>query len=761
MGDSFPVLRRFYFRVASGLRIIRAVLTAARPVLVPNEAFQFGTFELDRCSGELRKHGVKIKLQEQPFQVLLLLLDQPGRVTSREEIRERLWPENTFVDFDNAINSAVRKLREALGDHSENPRFIETVAKRGYRFIAPVTTAAPPQEAPVLPIAPPSLSPPARHRTRRAWVGLFALAVAVAGVVSLVMTWRGSNAEPDFVTTPLTSYPGSERSPSFSPDGSRIAFSWDHADTQGAAIYVKMLDSGNPVRLTNGPHFDYSPAWSPDGKRIAFLRYWRDLEAVMLMSAMGGQEKELFRGKNRLGSFGSDQIPVHPYLTWSADNRYLFTVGPNSANPDGFAIFRLAETGEWRQVTFPSPGRGGDGGAAVSGDGKHLAFVRTTSRATLDLYTVMLGKDSLPAGQPKRILSDVWIEGLAWTADSREIVFAGSVHGKESFWRIRGDGERTVQPISGISLNAAPSKLKSSYFDRGTDVAISPQGQYLVYSQTNTDMNIWRVGLRGREKGKPAPLIHSTRDESMPVYSADGRKIAFESEQSGTEEIWVANADGSDATQLTTFNSGWSGSPNFSPDGRSIAFDRQEVLTWNIYVMTAQGGNPVRITGSGADDFRASWSSDGRWIFFTSERTGRDEIWKVPAAGGKAMQITKTGGGYQREAAEGGAIYYIKEANPVSSLWKCAEDGTQNHKVLDSIHQYSPAKSGIYFLPGKWSPALPLRFFDFHTQQTTTLLFLDGTRIDLRMSVSPDERWMLFGQQDGTLGDLMLVKNFR
>ncbi len=728
---------------------------------MPNDAFQFGTFELDRCSGELRKHGVKIRLQEQPFQVLLLLLDHPGRVASREEIRQRLWPEDTFVDFDNAISSAVRKLREALGDHSENPRFIETVAKRGYRFIAPVATTAPPSEAPVLPIASPVLPEPRRRWIRRTGVGVFAVTLATATVVSLLMTWRGSKSESDFVTTPLTSYPGSERSPSFSPDGSRIAFSWDSADGMHSGIYVKMLDSGNPVHLTDGSHFDYSPAWSPDGKKIAFLRYWRDVQTIMSMSALGGQEKELFRRKNRMGSLSSNQISVHPLLAWSADSRYLFSAGPNSANPDGFAIFRFAETGEQKQVTFPSPGHGGDGGVAVSPDGRRLAFVRTTNRATLDLYTVLLGKDALPTGPPKRILSDVWIESLAWTADSREIVFAGLVHGKESFWRISVDGERTVQPIAGLGLNAAPSKLKSSDVDRGTDLAISPQGQYLVYSQTHFDSNIWRVGLRGPEKGKAAPLIHSTRDESYQAYSSDGRKIAFESDRSGTEEILVANADGTDATQLTTFNSGWSGSPNFSPDGQSIAFDRQEALTWAIYVMTAQGGNPVRVAASAADDFRPSWSSDGRWIFFTSERTGRDEIWKVPAAGGRATQITKTGGGYQREAAEGGAIYYIKEANPVSSLWKCAEDGTQNHKVLDSVHEYAPAKSGIYFLPGEWSLALPLRFFDFHTRQTTTLVFVDGSRLEGRLSISPDERWALYQQEDGTLSDLMLVKNFR
>jgi len=110
---------------------------------MPGRKFQFGAFEVDESLGELRKHGVKIRIQEQPFQILVVLLERPGEIVGREEIRARLWPENTFVDFDNAISSAVRKLREALNDSADNPRFIETSTRRGYRFIGQIT--APPQ----------------------------------------------------------------------------------------------------------------------------------------------------------------------------------------------------------------------------------------------------------------------------------------------------------------------------------------------------------------------------------------------------------------------------------------------------------------------------------------------------------------------------------------------------------------------------------------------------------------------------------------
>src|SRR5258708_30665540 len=100
---------------------------------------RFGVFEVDVRSGELRKQGERIKLQEQPFHVLTVLLKQPGEVVTREELRNQNWPVDTFVDFDNSLNTAINKLREALGDSADSPRFIETLPRRGYRFIAPVT----------------------------------------------------------------------------------------------------------------------------------------------------------------------------------------------------------------------------------------------------------------------------------------------------------------------------------------------------------------------------------------------------------------------------------------------------------------------------------------------------------------------------------------------------------------------------------------------------------------------------------------------
>src|SRR5687768_1627883 len=148
---------------------------------------RFGVFELDRRSGELRKDGARVRLQEQPLKILDALLADPGQPVTRESLRQRLWPDDTFVDFDNGLNRAINRLRAALGDEADNPRFIETLERRGYRFIAPVvaTAAAAPSPPPPAPLAPPTApaATPRPGRGRAIWIGGALVAVAVVALL--------------------------------------------------------------------------------------------------------------------------------------------------------------------------------------------------------------------------------------------------------------------------------------------------------------------------------------------------------------------------------------------------------------------------------------------------------------------------------------------------------------------------------------------------------------------------------------------------
>src|ERR1700757_929454 len=212
---------------------------------------RFGVFELDLRAGELRRNGSKIKLQEQPFQVLAELLDRPGQVVTREKLRTRLWPADTYVDFDHSLNAAIRRLRDALGDSAENPTFVETVARRGYRFLAPVTAHG----NGVSVAAPPTLQPvPAPNPEPRSHTWWWVTAAAAAVILLLVGLKLGLSLGQHPVAiqvqpriTRLTANPADDRvhAAAISRDGKYLAFS----DETG--FYLRQVDTGetHPLNL--------------------------------------------------------------------------------------------------------------------------------------------------------------------------------------------------------------------------------------------------------------------------------------------------------------------------------------------------------------------------------------------------------------------------------------------------------------------------------------------------------------------------------
>ena len=241
------------------------------------QLIRFGVFEVDLRAGELRKQGVKVKLQEQPLKLLQFLLENPGQIVSREELRSRIWPADTFVEFDHGLYSAIAKLRDALGDSPESPRFIETVARRGYRFIAPVTITNRVPDTQIHHETDKTPTKPARLDVRRLITSVVAGLVGAALLLTIVVAFdiagarewlRGRTAKTVQVQR-ITDFVGVKESPAISPDGKTVAFV---VPVNGRKqIWIRLLAGGSPLQLTHDDTDHEHPRWTPDSSSLIYF----------------------------------------------------------------------------------------------------------------------------------------------------------------------------------------------------------------------------------------------------------------------------------------------------------------------------------------------------------------------------------------------------------------------------------------------------------------------------------------------------------
>ncbi|MFX0145831.1 MAG: LpqB family beta-propeller domain-containing protein, partial [Candidatus Hodarchaeota archaeon] len=641
--------------------------------------YSFGPFRLFLAERELFRGGEPVTLPPKTFDTLLLLLYRHGHVVDKDELMKTLWPE-TFVEEDSLVQQ-ISHLRKALGKRPDGGPYIETIARRGYRFSADVTDSW--EEEPAeseLAVAGPSHpeARPAGRRRRLAWL-LGAVCILAAGVTGWLLSLRPGPSAPEAVlrVVPVTSYLGRETYPSFSPDGRQVAFSWNGEKRDNFDIYVKLLDAGPPDRLTTDPADDLCPAWSPDGRRIAFYRRTQDGVAIYSVSSRGGSQRTLT----------DVRFLDHPWreghrLSWSPDGRFL--AFEDKESPEGrYGIFLLSvATREKQRVPIIALESLDLLGPAFSPDGQTLAFFGTAGVNLGDFYVASVG-----GGEAKRLTFDGEpTGGLAWTADGREIVFSSARSGGLSLWRISAAGG-TPEHLGALGGGALLP-------------AISRQGGRLLYVQQVGDANIWRFDARGRSA--PTRLIASTKFDGGPQYSPDGNRILFCSNRSGKSELWLCDSDGLNPVQLTFFGgSTRNGSPSWSPDGKQIAFDSNFKGDWDICVIDAGGGAPRPLTTDSSADARPSWSRDGRWVYFTSTRTGTNQVWKVPAGGGSPIQVTRRGGNNPVESTDGKFVYYSKATIP-PSIWRVPAEGGEEAPVLEHYSRadygnWVPVDDGIYF----------------------------------------------------------------
>ncbi len=695
---------------------------------MPDRIVRFGLFEADLETGELRKAGLRLKIQDQPMLVLTVLLENPGRIVTREELQQRLWPDTAFIDSEHGLNMAVKKLRAALNDSADTPRYVETVARKGYRFIAPLIPQETATVVPVTaetPVESASPAPPAPRR-RFLWI---AAALPAVGVLALA-GWRLRHL-PTPVVTPLISVAGAPRDPVFSLPGTEVAYTLEESPGL-TRIYVKALGIAPPRRLTDSTErlSETSAQWIPDGSGISFLRANPERgRSLFMVPVTGGTPRKLADLGTCLG------------YHWSPDATQLVL---SITGPEGDAELYVQDRKTGARRMLMQPGAGGVL-PRFSPDGRTIAFSRNRS-GHVSLMTVPVS-----GGVPRTINPEnLQVSRFEWTPDGRGIIFAAA--GEQPFvslYRISADGGKPPV-LLGIGQGAAVGQL-----------AISSSGNRLLYSVPALRNTIWRYMLGTDHKpSDPVAVARSPRLQISPDFSPDGRRITFASDRGGTFQIYVADRNGGNPVQLTALKSGDAGSPRWSPDGKKIAFDGVEGGHKSIYVVDAEGGEPKPVVTGEVDAMMPQWAPDGNWIYYTRSDLKRNtDIWKSPADGGPAVRVTH-GGWFGVLVSPDGKTLYLGRQRQEGIMEYPLPDGPVRKLELSGgadLRWTAMGRSGLYYV----ASLRRLMYYSFSSGQLSEVAVLPGPRQPPAMALSADEKELMVSLDDGRLFTLMLVDNFR
>jgi Tol biopolymer transport system component/DNA-binding winged helix-turn-helix (wHTH) protein len=711
---------------------------------------RFGQFEVDLLEGKLFHRGAPVRIENQPFQILVALLERPGEIVEREELRNRLWPVGTYVDFDEGVNTAISKLRYALRDSSESPVFVETVPRRGYRFLAPLSnvTTIEPTPGNVNHAAEPATPKPEPKPAKPLWWkrGATVAAAACVVVAGVLYLWAAPRIEKQrrqselerMSVVPLTALPGRVWAPSFSPDGSQVAFGWWGGNpNERGQLYVKVLGNDRPLRITDYKSGLFKAAWSPDGKNIAVKRSGHD-SGIYLMSPLGGPERKI-ASANCPCWWGNQ-------LSWSPDGKQLaFIDHPADSPTDNTArlfvvsldsLATVPVKGDCDIVETP----------AFSPRGDYLAWACADKTSAVSIHLQRLSD-----GSDVQLLQGLdGVGGLAWSPDGRRVVYSTGFNGGD-LWE--------------VSLDRPTHPEKLPFGKDASEIDVSAAGKRLVFTQNRTNTNIWRVDLSDPQ-AKAQKVVASSRRQTSPNYSPDGTRIAFQSDRTGKNEIWVSDSNGSNAIQVSSFGFASTGTPRWSPDGKLIAFDSRVGGESNIYLVDPVGGLPRKLNVDVKGNSLPSWSHDGAWIYFVNgDEDHHPAVWKVPSGGGDAVQITQGAATSPVESPDGRYVYFSRDW----WLWRVGTDGIGEQQVEGmprltlSGEAWSPFGSGIHFL-GYIDHKPAVAFFDLNTKTVRPIYMLEKPLGDEWMGglpVSSDGKWLLFAQVDEQSSDLMLVENWR
>ena len=574
--------------------------------------------------------GAKVvKLEPRTMDVLVYLATHAGTVISREELFSVVWGDDFVTE--NTLSRTISRLRKALGDDWQQPRFLETIIKSGYRWIVPVRALHPNESS--ADNQSNLTAKPGKANSRPMRVGS-AVTILFLIAVLFYLWLPKTDLDPERLTQvrPAVTLTGRQANSVISPDGQHIAFAWQGTDGQNWDIYVQSVGADNPRRLTNDPVNEVLPAWSPDGLFLAFVA--------------GADECGIFRvpltGGPRVKMAQCLKNPRN--LNWSPDGLRLAFDGQSESGLQTL-YWVSADGGSPTPIVDPVPGSQGDWQPVFSPDGSKLAFLR---KSNADLHHLFLHDFGTGATKPVTTHQLGRIRGLDWTADGKSLVYSYNRDGRFSLWCIDLDGERMRQlPIidDWVTYPSLARKANSLIYKNYADVV---------------DLFSLNLGEGGTVSGGPNPVVPSTRSELYPRLSSQNGRLAYVSNRNGAFEVWSGNVEGGELICHSKLAGLVPGMVAWKPDGGSLVYSARRNGQSDLFWVDVNSRSPRALTQTPFNEVNPCFSLGGTTLYFGSDQGGKWQIWEMELTGGGHRQLTQEGGFFAQPDPGGGALWFSK-----------------------------------------------------------------------------------------------------
>ena len=587
--------------------------------------YEFGDVRVDPVAFRVLKAGQPVSVEPKAFEVLLYLVQNPGRLVEKKELLEQVWP-NTVVT-ESAMTRVIADLRRALGDTAREAHYIETVPTKGYRFIATVRRVS--GEETLTPAG--GARPPLRIASRAAVAAGLAL-----GLVLLLLAVRATRRRPAPAAAPaaslhsqqVTDSPGLDLFPTFSPDGAQIAYSSDKGG--GFEIFIRQLaPGGRDIQITSDGQENIQPAWSPTGQEIAFTS--RGRQGIWLVPALGGVPR-------RLTDFGS-----HP--SWSPDGKTIafqstllgdvWTGAPAALSPS--SLFTVAVIGGTPvALTRPGSPPGGHGAPCFSPDGAWIAFSTFGDRLS-ELWRV--SRDGQTLDRVTRTGPDL-----------RAIFFEPAFSPRGDWLYVAASESRRNSVLERFRVPSKPGEEWGDSEQVGVAATVAirhpvvrPDGSGIAYSSLSKRGDIASLPIDPATSLPSGPPVFLTRKSgrrsTVPVFSPDGSRIAFVSHSLGSpSQIWLMDPNG-DHTEPATMSPEPANSPSWFPDGKGVTYLSTRAGSTALFSVDLSSRAETKIREMPKSSICAALSPDGRQIAFAADSEGARCAWIVPIEGGEPRRV--------------------------------------------------------------------------------------------------------------------------